>query len=291
MECKYILITAAYNEEQHIARTIESVIRQEILPLKWAIISDGSTDKTDQIIQEYARRFPFIQYLRSNKKKNLRKLFFSKVHALAAAYAALQNVQAEFIGNLDADMVLPPGYYKSILAKFAANPRLGVASGTFEENIHGRLIKHIPPEHQTPGALQVFRRECYTGIGGYPLLDGGEDAAAETMIRMHGWESRSYTDIVALHLKPMGIKSTGSRLKFLFKLGKIDYFLGMHPLFAFVKLIKRIFEPPYFIGGMAILLGFIITASRKPQRNISTDYIRFSRKEQWQRLLAIFKRF
>lgn len=55
----YILITAAKNEDAYIERTIiVSVINQTLLPENWIIISDGSTDNTDDIIKRYA--FPSI---------------------------------------------------------------------------------------------------------------------------------------------------------------------------------------------------------------------------------------
>jgi len=48
----YVLITAARNEEAYIEKTIKSVISQTILPKKWVIVSDGSTDRTDEIVRK-----------------------------------------------------------------------------------------------------------------------------------------------------------------------------------------------------------------------------------------------
>ena len=39
---RYVIITAARNEEAYIENTIQSVISQTALPLKWIIVSDGS---------------------------------------------------------------------------------------------------------------------------------------------------------------------------------------------------------------------------------------------------------
>ena len=51
----YILITAARNEENLIENTIKSVISQSIKPAKWIIVSDNSTDRTDIIVEGYAK--------------------------------------------------------------------------------------------------------------------------------------------------------------------------------------------------------------------------------------------
>ena len=58
---KYVLLTAARNEEDYIENTIKAVVSQTILPKKWVIISDGSTDNTDKIVTNYAEKYNFIR--------------------------------------------------------------------------------------------------------------------------------------------------------------------------------------------------------------------------------------
>lgn len=55
---KYVLITAARNEESFITKTLDSVTAQTQLPEHWVIIDDGSTDRTAEIIENYVSRFP-----------------------------------------------------------------------------------------------------------------------------------------------------------------------------------------------------------------------------------------
>ena len=54
----YVLITPARNEEAFIEQTIRSVISQTVPPRKWVIVSDGSTDRTDDIVKEYLPGLP-----------------------------------------------------------------------------------------------------------------------------------------------------------------------------------------------------------------------------------------
>ena len=61
---QYALITPAWNEEQHLEQLIQSVTNQTILPIRWVIVSDGSTDRTDEIIRSASLRFPWIVLLR-----------------------------------------------------------------------------------------------------------------------------------------------------------------------------------------------------------------------------------
>lgn len=111
----YILISAAKNEQDYIGKTIESVIRQNIKPILWCIVSDGSTDKTDEIIQEYSKTNLFIKYIRNDKTDD--RNFASKVYALniALKYISEIKIDYDFIGNLDADTVFDSDYYSKIL--------------------------------------------------------------------------------------------------------------------------------------------------------------------------------
>ena len=63
---KYVLITSARNEEAYIEKTIKSVISQTILPKKWVMVSDGSTDRTEEIIQTKIGKMPLNNSLRNS---------------------------------------------------------------------------------------------------------------------------------------------------------------------------------------------------------------------------------
>ncbi len=65
----YVLITPARNEEAFIEKTIESVVRQTILPLKWVIANDGSTHKTRQIVGRYLEDHPWIEMVQRPQRK------------------------------------------------------------------------------------------------------------------------------------------------------------------------------------------------------------------------------
>ena len=51
----YVLITPARNEAQFIELTIKAVVAQTIRPIRWIIVSDGSTDGTDEIVRQIRR--------------------------------------------------------------------------------------------------------------------------------------------------------------------------------------------------------------------------------------------
>ena len=64
----YVLITPARNEAAYIEQTIQSVIRQTVKPLRWVIVSDGSTDGTDHIVEKNIWEYHWIELLRMPKR-------------------------------------------------------------------------------------------------------------------------------------------------------------------------------------------------------------------------------
>ena len=76
---KYVLITPARNEAQFIELTIKSVVAQTVRPLKWVIVSDGSTDGTEEIVNKYVADHPWIELVRMPERRE--RHFAGKVHA------------------------------------------------------------------------------------------------------------------------------------------------------------------------------------------------------------------
>src|SRR5207245_1969039 len=122
---KYVLITPAHNEEAFIEKTLASMIAQTVLPERWVIVDDGSTDRTAEIVESYAQRYPWIELVRRPKQSN--RSFAGKVHAFNAGFERLQPLEFEIIGNLDADISFDPDYLEFLIQKFSENPKLGVA--------------------------------------------------------------------------------------------------------------------------------------------------------------------
>ncbi|PKN28952.1 MAG: glycosyl transferase, partial [Deltaproteobacteria bacterium HGW-Deltaproteobacteria-21] len=114
----YVLITPAHNEAELIGNTIEAMVAQSRLPAKWIIVSDGSTDGTDEIVREYSRRFDWIGLLRMPEHKD--RQFAAKVQAFNAGYNYAKAIRYGIIGNLDADITFEKDYFEFLIGKFEA---------------------------------------------------------------------------------------------------------------------------------------------------------------------------
>ena len=131
VQLTYVLITPARNEEAFIEATIRSVVSQTARPKKWIIVSDGSTDGTDEIVRRYADQHSWIELLRMPEHRD--RQFAAKANCFAAGYERMQSLQFDLVGNLDADITFGPDYYEFLLGKFSERPRLGVAGTPFAE--------------------------------------------------------------------------------------------------------------------------------------------------------------
>jgi len=162
---KYVLITTARNEVAYIEQTIMSVIGQTVLPLKWIIVSDGSTDGTDDMVKKYAVDREWIEFVRMPERS--KRNFSGKAHAFNAGYARLKDMDFDLVGNIDADITFEGNFFEYLLAKFAETPSLGVAGTTYTEDSFTGYNYNIVNIEDVTGHCQLFRRECFEEIGGY----------------------------------------------------------------------------------------------------------------------------
>ena len=181
----YVLMTAARNEEEFIEKTLQSVVEQTVLPRKWVIVSDGSTDRTDEIVREYAEKYPWIALVRREPDKQ--RNFGSKALALREAMPLIETVGYDFIGNLDADVSFEETYFENLFAFFEAEPELGLGGGKIYNKHKDGFKKEMSTDSAVAGAVQMFRRQCFEDVGGYlPISTGGIDTVAE----VHGEDER-----------------------------------------------------------------------------------------------------
>ncbi len=276
-----MLITPAHNEEVYIEKTIQSVAAQTVLPTKWIIVSDGSTDRTDDIVRGYCRDHDWIGFIRMPEHKD--RQFAAKVQAFNAGYEVVRDIKYDIIGNLDADITFGEDYFEFILGRFEQDPLLGVAGTPYVEDSFHYDYRFTNIEHVS-GACQLFRRECFEEIGGYvPIKGGGIDWTAVTTARMKGWKTRTFTEKVCYHHRKIGTGNTYPMGAW-FRHGLKDYFLGGHPVWQLFRTFYQMKSRPYVIGGLLLFFGYAWAGISRMERPVSHELMTFQRKEQMNRL-------
>jgi len=285
---QYVLFTAARNEEKFISKTIEGVLAQTILPLKWIIVSDASEDRTDKIISLYTEKYSFIELLRIEKSGQ--RNFASKVYAMRAGYSWLSNFPYDFIGNIDADIFLPQDYFEKIINHFQKDKKIGVAGGIISEKINEKMIDQLISRDSVAGAVQLFRRSCFEDIGDFnPQIYGGEDAEVEIKARMKGWIVKTIPQIKAIHMRPGNINKKQLLIR-RHNQGRMFYQLGYHPVFFVTRAIFKMRERPFFLGSFFQLIGYLKAFILKDKVTISSEVLKYLRMEQIEKLKQKFRK-
>lgn len=281
----YVLITPARNEAAFIEKTLESVTRQTVLPLRWVIVNDGSTDNTASLVHPYLADHPWIQLIDRPIRKE--RHFAAKVWAVNAGLEEVKDLNYEVIGNLDADVSLDEDHFEFLMNEFLKDPKLGVAGTVFREDGYNSEIDSFEGETYVSGQCQMFRRQCFEEIGGYqPSKAGGVDWMAVTQARMIGWKTRSFREKWFFHHRRLGTAERGI-LASSFAYGAKDYFLGGHPLWELFRVAWRMTKRPYIASGAALGLGYLWAFLRRVERPVSNQLMQFHRKEQMQKLRVI----
>jgi poly-beta-1,6-N-acetyl-D-glucosamine synthase len=282
MNSKYLIITAAKDEEEYIAKAIQLVLRQTVLPLAWIIIDDGSTDQTAKIIEQFAVEHPFIQIHSAGSRGG--RNFGSQYKALQAAYELAKPLDFEFVGVQDADLGPEQAdYYESIIREFQQNSRLGIASGYIYERQHGEWQSRKGNSKDSTTGSAVFRRTCFDQIGGYtPLLYGGSDWLAQLDAKILGWEILTRPDLHIFHYRPTS--SAGGIWRGKFREGLMDASFGSHPVFEFFKCCRRVTSFPFLLGSFVRFAGYLWWNITSRKLVIPAEKVRFLRKEQLAKL-------
>ena len=102
---KFSLIMPAYNAEKYICAAIDSAVSQTYSNWELIIVDDGSTDRTPEIIDEYAKKDARIVVVHQSNSGT----------ASAVRNKALQYVTGDYVQMLDADDLISGG----LLSAFA----------------------------------------------------------------------------------------------------------------------------------------------------------------------------
>lgn len=281
----YVLVTPVRDEASFVGETILSVLSQTHLPRQWIIVSDGSTDGTDEIVRAAESRHKWIRLVTLPQRPE--RSFTAVVRATELGVRALTVLDYRYIGLLDADVRFAPHYFEKVIERLELSSQLGLAGGHVVD--FGLPEDRLPHNRlDVPGAAQFFRRECFEALGGLLAIpEGGWDALTCARARMLGYETRLFSDLIVQHLKPRNT-AEGGALRRAWQMGIRDHALGYHPLFELVKTASRIGDPPPLIGSMAWLAGYGVAWIARRNRIIPRDLFQFVRSEQFARLKRQF---
>ena len=261
-------------------RTLDSVLGQSVPPARWVIVDDGSTDGTSQILADYAARYPIIQVV-SKPDRGHRAVGPGVIEAFYHGLDQVEMAAYPYLCKLDLDLDLPPRYFEILMERMEDNPRIGSCSGKpWFRSASGSWISEKCGDEMSVGMTKFYRRTCFEQIGGF-VREVMWDAIDCHKARQMGWVVVSWNDeeLRFEHLRPMGSSQksvfTGRR-----RHGFGQYYMGSDPAYFIATGLYRMAHPPYILGGLATIQGYLGALLRGDKQHEDAELRRFIRDYQ-----------
>jgi len=292
---RLLVISPCRDEVRYARAAIESVAAQSLLPTRWVIVDDGSTDGTTAILEEAAARLGFVRLVR-REDRGRRNVGPGVVDAFYAGLAGEELDEYAFVAKLDLDLELPPDYFRILVDRMLAEPRLGTCSGKpYGRRPSGELELEPCGDEMSVGMTKLWRTACFRQIGGLVrevMWDGIDCHRA----RMLGWKVRSWDEpqLRFVHARPEGSSQRGI-LTGRVRHGRGQYFMGTGPLYMGASAVYRMFARPFAIGGLAMAWGWWHAWLTRQPRYEAPGFRQFLRRYQlaclWQGKRRATERF
>ena len=276
---KYYIIIPTYNEEKFIALTLQSIVEQTVLPSKVVVVNDGSTDKTEEIIQSFCDNYSFFSLV--NKNSEAIHLPGSKV--IQAFQKGLETLDDNYdiMVKIDADLIFPSNYFETIIKHFQSDERIGMVGGFCYIEKNGEwILENLTDKDHIRGALKSYRKDTFKEIDGLkPAM--GWDTVDELLCKFYNWKVVTDESLHVKHLKPTGASYNKSAR---YKQGEAFYSLGYGffiTTIASLKLAMRKGKPLLF---MDYIKGFWKAKSAKKELLVTHEQAKFIRKYRWKKM-------
>ena len=178
------------------------------------IVDDGSSDDTVAVARRWERELDFVTVLEAPRTSARAPTTSPSRRAAHARSTSGSSTPAGAITTTSASSTATSSshreWFATLLDRFAADERLGLAAGRLAEPTPSGWQQIPIPAIHVHGAVKLYRRECLEAIGGVPERLGW-DTIDETYARMRGYEAHSYVDLVARHHRAWG--SADGRLR------------------------------------------------------------------------------
>lgn len=275
----YAVITPAHNEAASIARIGACMAGQTVLPTRWVLVENGSSDGTYELALGLAEKYPWVQVVQTTSLASEER-GAPIVHAIHAGLSALEP-WPEVVAQLDADLSLPPDYFERLLVALEHDETLGIVSGTCFEEQDGVWRERFATGANVWGAARVYRRDCLEQV--LPLEQRtGWDSVDVAEANARGWNTRVLRDIRFDHHRPEASREQ-SRWTAWAAQGRVSHYIGYRPTYL---LLRAAFRAPRDPTALGLVTGYAGEVVRRRPRCAKPGVCAFVRREQRLRELA-----
>lgn len=277
----FIVIMPAYNEEDVIGMTLETVVNQTILPKQLIVVNDGSTDRTPEIVESFVKKYPWISMVTNRNKAG----HSPGAKIIRAFYLGFETIKKDwdFVMKLDSDLDIPENYFEEIVKIFEGDPKVGMAGGICLVERDGEWIREATAEKEhIRGAFKTYRKQCFEDIGGVKASIGW-DTADEILCKFKGWKVVINPALEIKQFRVTGIKS--GAIKVNVKAGVGTYRLRYGFWIALISAAKcGIVNRPYIITGLAFFWGWLKALFRGDEFIVNKEEGKYIRQYRIKRM-------
>ncbi len=259
---RYVALTCGRNEERFIEQSIRGVFSQSTPPDAYVVVDDGSTDGTLRVLEGYSN----VHAVRlGNPRHPTRGVNLAWALNAGVKRATELVPDWEYLLKVDADSVIPPGYFNQLLDKFRENPGLGVTSGTPQD-------EKVWRGRASDGA-KVYRRGCWDDLRHFVPCNAF-DTVALLQAKRYGWVVESFPKIKYTQLRTW---RRGSLRRWILS-GRSRYYMGFPSWHTFLIAGVYSTHSPWVIGGLSMFLAHALTALGGMKRPFTPEFYEFVKK-------------
>ena len=150
---KVSVIMSVYNGEKYLKEAIESILNQSFKDFEFIVVDDGSTDKTPEILENYAKQDQRIKIITNSENIGLTK----------SLNKGIKVSKGEYIARMDDDDIAMPERIKKQIEFLEKNPNFGVVGcNVIIINETGNFVKNVVLPNNL---MQVLKKRNYLAHG------------------------------------------------------------------------------------------------------------------------------
>ena len=271
---KFLIIIPAHNEEENILPCLESLKNQTFQDFKCVIVNDGSTDKTQEIVERFIQ-IPNTKYQILHLKKSEHQPGAKVVRTFNKGLEAENVEEFDVVCKFDADIIFPENYLEKINEVYEKNPKAGMVSGLVYVEKNGEWIfENLSSKNHVRGPIKSYRKELFLKMNGLRAVLGWDNIDV-MLCKMHGYETVTIKELWVKHLRPTAYKYKSQKAE---KLGEYFYNIGLNFPLAAISSAKSSWKNKSFSEFFITMKSFL---KQKNHRVLTQEEISFIRNLRW----------
>ncbi len=296
---KFLIIIPAHNEEENILPCLESLKNQTFQDFKCVIVNDGSTDKTQEIVERFIQ-IPNTKYQILNLTQSEHQPGAKVVRTFNKGLETENLQEYDVVCKFDADIIFPENYLEKINEVYEKNPKAGMVSGLvyikkgFDSaqpdkkdfttsqlhdftNQNDWIFENLSSKNHVRGPIKSYRKEVFQKMNGLRAVLGWDNIDV-MLCKMHGFETVTIKELWVKHLRPTAYKYKSQKAE---KLGEYFYNIGLNFPLAAISSAKSSLKNKSISEFFITMKSFL---NQKNERILTNEEIAFIRDLRWKEI-------